>query len=785
MIYNKYIESISSNKFISSIIPLKKAFSFKNILFVILTLVILPQTFIGDVYPFGYAILGVASLFNVPLLLILISSFISGLVFQISSIILLKMFIAFVIFTFFTALVNIEGVSKKYVVLSKLAISIALTEFIALIFQGTIGANWMSSIYTVICTTIFYLIFVAGIYVILNLNKEFVYSKEESLAMIVVITIAAGILNNLTILNFSILNVLGIVLILIYGWKNGATVGSAAGLIVGLILSLTSGTSMLYITSLTFSGFISGLLSKVGKIGVILGFILGNLAITYWMNGFSELTVRLSEMIVASVVLFFIPKRVEVRLDKLFNRNNTLRSAYDNVLDYGSDVKNRLNAVSEVFDNLSKVVLPVTEESSKETRDVIKKYILEFTDNNCIDCKKRKKCTEEKSIDNIVEKLATSLENNREVDSVNLDINCDNSYKLIKDIKEIYNSMKLMRIIKQKEAENSVNLSNQYREVSKIISSVAENVTAVSKVDNKHQKKIREELKLQGYRVYEDEYVAEDDNYEYVFVTDILVDIDKQKKQIASIVSNIIEQNMVVKLILNSSKTERSKIKLISKPRYEVETYVTKDTKSSETICGDSYISMELEDLKHMSAISDGAGSGEAAYKSSKTVIDTLEKLLNSGFDESKTIEIVNSVMKLKNSDSGYATLDMVILNLKNTDAQFIKIGAAPTYIIEDKKVTTINSFNIPVGLTNSTEYLPISKKIKPFSVIIQITDGVIPDGMDIFNNYFTKYLEQIDVTKSSKAITDELYRLVIKENGNILKDDFTILVSKVKENVI
>ncbi|MNI67387.1 hypothetical protein D3C73_1230150 [compost metagenome] len=54
---------------------------------------------------------------------------------------------------------------------------------------------------------------------------------------------------------------------------------------------------------------------------------------------------------------------------------------------------------------------------------------------------------------------------------------------------------------------------------------------------------------------------------------------------------------------------------------------------------------------------------------------------------------------------------------------------------------------------------------------------------MDVNSNYFVKYLEQIDSRKNSKEICDELYKYVLRENKDVLKDDLTIIVSKIKEN--
>ena len=71
-----------------------------------------------------------------------------------------------------------------------------------------------------------------------------------------------------------------------------------------------------------------------------------------------------------------MPKKLELKLDKLFNQNTTLDAPYENMLDSASDAKNKIGAISNVFDTLSKIELETTPEEEKETREIIKKYII-------------------------------------------------------------------------------------------------------------------------------------------------------------------------------------------------------------------------------------------------------------------------------------------------------------------------------------------------------------------------------------------------------------------------
>lgn len=780
MVYNKYFNEVNSQKMGNIIEGIKKKVSFKNILFIVLTILLTNQTFITDFSPFTFVLFGVASVFNVPLILILISSGISMFIGGTNLMEIANLLSFFIVFTLITALINIEGVSKRFSVFIKFIISFIAIDVLFNFINGTFFTDLFANIGNALIVSILYFVFVVGCYVLININKGYLYSKEESISMVVVLSLACTVFSNIVVFGYSISNIFVLIIILIYGWRNNGVTACCAGLISGLFLTCITNAPISYVISLAISGLIAGVFKKFGKVSVIIAFIIGNVCLSYYTNNFADIYMRISEMLIASLSLLFMPKALELKLDKLFNKNATLDSAYENMLDSASDVKNKIVAISNVFDTLSNIDLEITPEEEQETREIIKKYIIDYIDNSCIGCKDRRDCIKEDNLNLTVDYIVSKLENNEMINTNIFKEDCDFSKNIIQNIYEVYNSIKITRILKKQEKENSKKLSNQYKEVAKILSNVSNNVKNTPIIDNKLHLKLRDELKFYGYIVYEDNFIQDGDNIEYTFVTDILNNIEKQKKEIISLSSDILEQNVVIKLILNSSKKEKSKIKLVSVPNFELQNCVITDNKAGESVSGDSYLTMELQDLKNLSVLSDGAGSGNNASKGSQTVINILEKLLEGGFEEDKAVEIINSVIKLKGDDTKFSTLDAFIINLKNAEAEFIKIGAAPTYILQYGKVITITNTNIPLGLVKNSDYIPIVKKLEDGTIIVQITDGVVPDTMNTTDNFLTNYLKNVDITKNVRTIGDEIHKLVLKENKGILNDDITIIVSKI-----
>ena len=782
MIYNKYLDSDIDEKMGSVLNTLRKVINIKNLVFVLIAILLSTKTFIGDFKPFNYVMLATASAFEVPLLLVLLPSVIGLAVAKdVSSIILLVVF--FLLYNLVTAIVNISGMNKKYSIFVKFEASIAILQLVYSFITGALFTDLFNILSSIVICGIMYLVMATGLNVILNIRNGFVYTKEESIMMMVTLAMILSILNPIALWGFKVLEIVALVTILIYGWGNGALLGATTGLMMGLTYSCLCETSMSFVVAMAFSGFIAGFLRRFGKLAVIIPFIIGNIYIIYNGLGSSHISIIVCETLIASVVLFFMPKFIERKLDNLFDLGKGLEAVRNNLLSPTKEAKEKIGAVSEVFESLSEITIPTSKETEKETADVIKKYILGYVNNKCISCSDMDECIDKTNLDETAEFLAEKLENGEPIEHEMLKFDCKHSKQIIDDIYNMYTNMRITRVLKLRELENTEKVARQYKEVSKLLDNIANDLKEGALVKDASQQKLRDELKFAGYNVYEDEFEKTEDLTEYTFVTDILTNIDKQKKTIVELASNILEQSMTVKLILNISKTEKSKIKLISTPKYSISTEIVSENKTGEEVSGDTYLQTELNDLRKLTVISDGVGSGEDASKSSTAVVNMLDRLLSGGFSEEKAIEIVNNIVKLKGEDELYASLDAAIINQRNGECYFIKLGAAPTYLIADGKVVVITSNSIPVGLVEDNEFVPICKKLKEGDFVIQVSDGIVTEGSDINNNYLKNYLLTCDYSKSAKLIAQEIKEILYLNNGGTLEDDATVIVNKIELN--
>lgn len=66
---------------------------------------------------------------------------------------------------------------------------------------------------------------------------------------------------------------------------------------------------------------IAGFLSRFGKIGVILGFIAGNVILSYVWTGNTEEIIYLREIVIASLGLLLVPKSIQINVSDFFGKD--------------------------------------------------------------------------------------------------------------------------------------------------------------------------------------------------------------------------------------------------------------------------------------------------------------------------------------------------------------------------------------------------------------------------------------------------------------------------------
>ena len=803
---------------------LKRLFAKQNIVLYIVTFMISMVGFdnnslLFSITPFGLAIIA-ASLGNdrpigIMYLLSLIGTFISFgftnlLIYFITSIVL------FLSILIIRPKVQ-ENVNEKKKVGGYLFFSVLIVQIVPMFFRTFYVFDLLTSIMLAITTYIFYKIFVNSIAVIVDFGTKRAFAIEEVIGTSLLLAIAITAFGNLNIFGFSIKNILSILIVLVLGWKNGLLVGATGGITIGVVLGVITETEPLMIAVYAVSGLIAGILNRFGRIGVIVGFALGNIVLAYAANGNTAPLIVFQEILIAALGLLAIPKNIEINIEDLVGSKKLLPETTGGNLEANQDTIYKLNSMSdtinemaESYSNAAATILTDDELKEQEKKNIdifkeeLKKNVEDLEDNMLYD--EIYYPTDELLadifnylLDNDIiteKKLVEILEKHN-----NYIVGFDNTktqaredvYKIVKAINYSYKISKMNFIWKKKLDESKKTVSSQLKGVSEAISKMAENIDKQEK-DEKEEfvDKKQEILKLLEQKEIEVKSLEINQNSSGRYIvetyTDICDNLDGTEcdiRKICKIVSKVLGQNMIMQkqecgLRLNKNIC---KFTYISDDNYHIQIGTAKSTKMDSPVSGDSSLETRLDDGKYLLALSDGMGSGPEAMKSSKIAIKMLERLLTAGFEKDVSLQLINSTLSANTDEDMYATLDIEILDLFNGNMEFIKNGACPTYVKRGNEVQLLKSMSLPTGIVNENDLVVYDYDLEDGDILVMCTDGIIDSNKEYLNKHlWIKYLLEDMETNDAQQIADIILKEAIDNDFGNQKDDMSVIVARINK---
>lgn len=215
----------------------------------------------------------------------------------------------------------------------------------------------------------------------------------------------------------------------------------------------------------------------------------------------------------------------------------------------------------------------------------------------------------------------------------------------------------------------------------------------------------------------------------------------------------------------------------LEEPSFHILTGFAKAVKESEKISGDNYSFSEIKQGKMMAILSDGMGSGEKACEESERVIEMMERLIEAGFHKEAAIQIINGALAAGEQEQNMSTLDVCELNLYTGACEFIKVGAACTYIKREHLVDRLSARNLPLGLFQQIEPEIMHRQLEDGDYIIMLSDGVL-DALEqgIGEEILPEVIGRITHTNPGE-IAGQLLNYCLHQSKGKIKDDMTILV--------
>lgn len=759
----------------------------------------------GEFSIFSISMLGACFASSVPVLGIIVISLIGNLIkFGVGGLLgyLLTALVMVVSLFLFKPYYNEQERNEKIKLGKNVFISVILIQIIKFAISGFTIYDILSTITLSMIALVFYKIFVNSIVVIQEFYKKRAFSIEEVIGASLLLAISVGGFGDLTIFGFCIRNILSILIVMILGWKNGILVGTTSGVTIGVTLGVISGSEPIMIAAYAISGMISGILNKFGKIGVAIGFTLGNVVLAYVSNGYTVELIHFKEILIASIGLLAVPKTLQINLEEFIGDKKLLPVVPGRALNKSREMAENLNNVSEAIQEMAttyRAVEPVTfEENTYRTENKLI-FIAELLNN--LEPYRNNMLYEDiadtdgKIIDEIFSILLDKQEITKE-DLLKVFANCnsyivgfddkeiskyleDNISQMIRTINLSYKVSKSDFIWRKKVEQNKKNMGKQLSGVSKAIQNMAKDLEKDIEAEEKYEKEkteIIEQLKQKDIEI-QDIVLKKDDR----FIIELYVNENLENAKIETI-EKILTKVLEEKIVINEEASIGKKLNFLSEDIYIMAIGKSEATKSKSETSGDSTLSLRLKDGKYLVAISDGMGSGKEARKSSTQALRLLENLLLSGFDNKTSIDLINTALINQNNEI-FATLDIAIVDLYKGNIEFIKSGACPTYIKNKKKVQMIRSTSLPTGITEESSIQTFDKDIEAGDIMLMCSDGVLDSNIEYKNKeLWIKYMLEDIETNNTQKIADLILNEAVDNNFGVAKDDMSIIVCKFRK---
>ena len=572
----------------------------------------------------------------------------------------------------------------------------------------------------------------------------------------------------------SIGRVLAILAVMTATLRCGMMMGCTVGTAFGIAMDLVQGGVPFYTMAYAFAGLLSGVFNRHGRLLFLISFIMANAVavLCTWTQG--PYISALLEVFTASVIFMLLPSGFLSRVGALIQPviSGTGESGLRRY------VSKRVSGLSSAYAGLYEIVRRNVEEPVND--DDPAKVFDRAADTVCISCKQKNRCWNSEYMDTL-SAMNDAMESIRKRGTLQLeDIpkhfteRCRTPEAFVTAVNAELRASAYRKQFASRLRENRDTAWRQYLDMADILDGVALELASVNGADHLAERRLIRYLRTLDIdadtAVYRDGHgrlraVIESGN-----LSPLLKQPDYMEKLSGVLGMRLCRPKM--------SSDGEGKITLAEAEPLAVSVGIAAMKKKGESVSGDRGTYFKTDAGVLCVILSDGMGTGDSAARDSAQVIEILEKFLRSGVDPATAMKILNSVMLLRSSDSwGYATVDLMCVDLFTGDTCFYKYGAAPSYVKTGRSIRRIKGETLAAGLSLGEGIAPdiVRMRLKPGCTAIIASDGVL-SGTD--DEWMRQLLQKAG--DDMKALA----RMTVKEAERLYgaSDDMTVVTVRVEE---
>lgn len=613
---------------------------------------------------------------------------------------------------------------------------------------------------------------------------------EEAVCVLVLVAGVVAGTGDMQLWQVTVKGLISRIIVMVGALAGGAGLGAAAGALVGIIPGLSYTSLPLLVGAYSFSGLVSGLGRQLGKIGVAVGFLLGNIILAVYISDYNDLEGIIAETAAAVLIFMLLPANWIKSLTHSISPGIAPEEKEEAAAFVREAMQERIGYISALFRELSGVFTQVSAAAvqSAEERD-LDALMKEINNKVCYGCGMYRTCWDRdyyRTYQSVMEMFAlVEMYGRVTTEDMPGEIRkrCTRPRELAITVSCLYDSFSLNRFWINKLSESRSIIGRQLSGMAGVIESLSGELDFRCRDLRETDQVLRQRLKQMGYPVY-DVRVSEKAAGKEIYIVRRACggSLDCHYRMAPSI-SEIMGRACFASgcICEGLDKEQMCSFYLYQGLGYDVETGVASAGKGGSTVIGDSYGFAQLSDGRFAVFLSDGMGSGEDASVQSTATIAILKRLIECGMNVETALKTVNSILMLRLPEEIFSTVDMAVINLYSGQAEIVKIASPPSFLITGPRVSPIRGNSLPVGIISDIEVTTAVKNFSAGDLLVMVTDGVLDSysGTQDKEEWITGVLQEAKGMEPQE-IADLLLELAQTGAGeNQVADDMTAVVIK------
>ena len=554
---------------------------------------------------------------------------------------------------------------------------------------------------------------------------------KHAVSLMVMAACALMALSRVTLFEtVSIGRFLALLVVMTSAMKGGMLTGAAVGTVLGLAMDVAGEGPLFYTMAYAFAGLLSGVFGRHGRVLYVLSFVLAGAiaAVCAWES--VQPVSALFETFCASVIFMILPSSLLNRAGVVLEGMERGRGEAGLRRFEAARLRRMGEAYGELFETVRQnVAEPRNDENIARIFD-------RAADEVCVKCRFKNRCWNAEYVDTL---SALNDATHAMVEHGSLTVEdvpdffrekCVGLPAFVAAVNGELRALSYRRQLRARLEENRSVAWGQFADVSQLLLQFAGELGNVNGSDPLAERRLLRYLKSLDIDAEAAVYRDGGGRLRMTIDGGRLSPLLREEGYLEKL-SEIAGVRLCQPL---ASESEVSHLELLEAEPYAVSVGIAAMKKQGERVSGDRGTYFKTDAGVLCVILSDGMGCGDEAAEDSRRVIGILEKFLRAGMDPAVAMKLLNSVLLLRSAESwGFATVDLMCVDLFTGQTSFYKYGAAPSYVAGGRSIRRVKGETLAAGLSAGEGTAPdvVRMRLDPGSTAVIASDGVLADTED------------------------------------------------------